>query len=109
MMRLPCIVDYDAIKGDESRVTHSGFMLDGKKPENGVDETPGGTTTSQSSTGMGTYLQGVHYGTLAKNYWPLPLLRNHIYRLTLGGTRSSGELDFSISLDEMYTKDICFE
>lgn len=111
------IVDYNS--ASLSNVAYSGFvMIDketngkDKKPGNGDSTTPSGASSS-NSTGIGTYTKQVHTGSISESSWPLPLLRNHVYRITLTGsggakTRSNGEMDFSIQFEEKHTKDIGF-
>lgn len=80
---------------------------------------------SNSSTGMGTYLRKVHAAGISTNtnydatfndhnYWPLPLLRNHVYSITLSGVRNGenvadDEVPFAVHFEEKHTEDINFQ
>lgn len=45
-----------------------------------------------------------------KDYWPYPLVRNHIYRFTLKGTKAGdGDLDFGIKSEVLKSDDIDFK
>lgn len=72
---------------------------------------PANSAGDNAGTKMGDYLRKVQDGSISSDYWPLPLLRNHVYTITLGSpsTRSDGEMNFSsIQFEEKYTKDIGF-
>lgn len=84
---------------------------------------PDNDPTGTNGTGMGNYLRRVQGqkdlkdsqggGTACEDYdYPLPLIRNHIYRLTLSTlstTKSGEDLSFTPRLEEMHTPDICFK
>ena len=110
------IVNYSEA-GAVAAVTHTGYVMKGQTPGNGTKEEPDTSENDDSSsTGMGLYLQDVHNNSIAAKYWPLPLLRNHVYQLTLGGTTAvatrsgdAGKTDISVRLDHRYTEDISFK
>ena len=84
-----------------------------------------GTSWDANGTGMGEYLmrvQGQTVGTYRQNDghnddgkpytkkdWPIPLIRNHVYKITLSATKSGEDLSFTPRLEEMHTPDICFK
>ena len=75
-----------------------------------------------NGTGMGEYMRRVAGHSTDNQYYrpgdnaglysgkdiPLPLVRNHVYRLTVGYTRGAAENPFMISSEVSATEDICF-
>lgn len=115
------IVEYKnlASGNDYAAVTKTGFVFapdsrfdfDQTIPSNGEEkeEKQPNYSNTQSNTCMGTYLKNVQNSSIDPSFWPLPLLRNHIYRLTLTGTKSADGIPFSVHLEEKHTRDINFK
>lgn len=84
---------------------------------------PTSPTYGANGTGMGEYLRRVQgYNNFdARSYsdetpyeqkdYPLPLVRNHVYTLTLASTKSATPdgIPFSVHLEEKHTRDINFK
>ena len=61
------------------------------------------------SEGSGDYRAGDNYNTYSGRDIPLPLIRNHIYKLTLGYSRNGEDIGFNIRSEVLATEDISFK
>ena len=122
------IIQYDQKDLDLTKVLRKGYCFpDDKgvyaKPSNGTNALTN-TRNSGASTNMGSYAQKVHSSghpgktdydsNFDEKYWPLPLLRNHVYSITMTGMRSGGnvaddEVPFAVRFEEKHTENINFQ
>ena len=117
------IIQYDQTGLDLTKVLRKGYSFANAKPANSTNNM---TTNRNSgaSTNMGLYAQKVHSSghpgeseydsNFDEKYWPLPLLRNHVYSITMTGMRSGGnltddEVPFSVHFEEKHTENINFQ
>lgn len=107
------VVDYNnaTTAANLNLVMRSGYKMNGKNPSNGTASQPSNTNSS-SSSGFGNYLIDVQNGSIDESLWPLPLLRNHVYSITLAPTKVGSigdEVPFAVHFEEKHTEDINFQ
>lgn len=115
------IIDYSNAGSNLAKVLKKGYCFNGEKPGNGSDGI-GPNKKDGSSTNMGGYARKVQASGLSgakyydanfdQKYWPLPLLRNHVYSITLTSVRSNYDEDgmpFAVHFEENHTENISFQ
>lgn len=127
------VVDYDGTVNDEpaevlhvfrkgeitQRTSQPYYIIPANSPRDANN-----FSGAANGNGMGDYLRRVQGQNLEKEYtlqdrlngkayskkdWPLPLIRNHVYKITLSATKSGEGFPFAPRLEEMHTPDICFK
>lgn len=121
------IIDYSRVNLDDVRNTlavsgvFTSYSTDGKNVDWGPANSKRSTSPGNNpGTHMGDYLIQVQGkdGSINSSMYPLPLVRNHVYRITLTGPTGTssltkgndGTMGFSVAqFEDNYTKDIHFQ